>query len=189
MFEFESQGAVEVVSAEIALTHENAEQLLTAITEKPFRGQPMVVLDMANVPLIDSAGLEALLDIQQKLRESAGSLAKLFKRKGSAAKGNKAVTRDPFDPSRPFTERMLEGWKRFDGDVLLLIGGRSLVAKEFEACVAASKEWQQVTGRDTVERVVMADADHKFSEPSSREALFDVLIRWLEDRLKHNTND
>ena len=74
MIKFESQGAVEVVTPEIALTLENAEDLFTAITEKTFMGQPMVVLDMANVPLIDSAGLETLIDIQQKLRESAGSL-------------------------------------------------------------------------------------------------------------------
>ena len=74
MFKFESQGAVEVVTPEIAVTQENAEHLLTAITEKSFAGQPMVVLDMVNVPLIDSAGLETLLDIQQHLRESAGVL-------------------------------------------------------------------------------------------------------------------
>jgi anti-anti-sigma factor len=74
MFKFEAQGAVEVVTPEVALTEENAEQLVAAITERSFAGQPMVVLDMVNVPLIDSAGLEALLDIQQKLRESAGLL-------------------------------------------------------------------------------------------------------------------
>ena len=74
MFKFESQGAVEVVTPELAITQENAEQLLTAIAEKSFDGQPMVVLDMTHVPMIDSAGLEALLDVQQALRESAGLL-------------------------------------------------------------------------------------------------------------------
>ncbi|MGI9427370.1 MAG: STAS domain-containing protein [Bythopirellula sp.] len=74
MFKFEAQGAVEVVTPEVALTLDNAEQLFTAISEKSFAGQPMVVLDMVNVPLIDSAGLETLLDMQQKLRESAGSM-------------------------------------------------------------------------------------------------------------------
>jgi len=74
MFQFESQGAVDLITPAAALNHENAEQLLTAIAEKSFAGQPMIVLDMSNVPLIDSAGLETLLDIQQKLRESAGSI-------------------------------------------------------------------------------------------------------------------
>ncbi len=74
MFQFESQGAVELIAPEVALNHENADQLFAAFDEKSFTGQPMVVLDMSNVTLIDSAGLETLLDIQQKLRESAGVL-------------------------------------------------------------------------------------------------------------------
>ena len=74
MFKFESQGAVELIAPEVALTHENAEQLHSAIAERLFAGQPMVVLDMSNVPLVDSAALETLLDIQQKLRKSAGTL-------------------------------------------------------------------------------------------------------------------
>ncbi len=74
MFQFESQGAVELLAPEVALNHENAEQLYRAITERVFAGQPMVVLDMSKVPLVDSAGLETLLNIQQTLRESAGLL-------------------------------------------------------------------------------------------------------------------
>ena len=74
MFQFKSQGAVELLVPEVALNHENAEHLYRAIAERVFAGQPMVVLDMSNVPLIDSAGLETLLDIQKTLRESAGSL-------------------------------------------------------------------------------------------------------------------
>ena len=74
MFQFESQGAVELLAPEVALNHENAEHLYRAIAERVFAGQPMVVLDMSNVPLVDSAGLEMLLDIQQTLRESAGVL-------------------------------------------------------------------------------------------------------------------
>ncbi len=74
MFSFESQGAVELLAPEVALNHENAEQLYRAMTERVFAGQPMVVLDMSHVPLVDSAGLETLLDVQQTLRESAGAL-------------------------------------------------------------------------------------------------------------------
>ncbi len=74
MFQFESQGAVDLIAPAVALNHENAEQLYAAFAEKSFAGQPMIVFDMSNVPLIDSAGLETLLDIQQKLRESAGSI-------------------------------------------------------------------------------------------------------------------
>ncbi len=74
MFQFESQGAVEVLSPETALNHENIDKLTAAFEGKSFSGQPMVVLDMSRVALVDSAVLEALLDIQKQLRESAGSL-------------------------------------------------------------------------------------------------------------------
>ncbi len=74
MFQFESQGAVEVLSPETALNHENIDKLNEAFAAKSFAGQPMVVLDMSRVALVDSAALEALLDIQKQLRESAGTL-------------------------------------------------------------------------------------------------------------------
>lgn len=74
MFQFESQGAVEVISPETALNHENIDKLVDAFEAKVFTGQPMVVLDMSRVALVDSAVLEALLDIQKQLRESAGSI-------------------------------------------------------------------------------------------------------------------
>ena len=74
MFKFESQGAVEVIAPEASLDLDNADKLVEAIAKKTFAGQPMVVLDMSNVPLVDSAALEALLDIQKMLRESSGTL-------------------------------------------------------------------------------------------------------------------
>lgn len=74
MLQFESQGAVEVLSPETALNHENIEKLTEAFEAKTFSGQPMVVIDMSRVALVDSAALEALLELQKNIRESAGSL-------------------------------------------------------------------------------------------------------------------
>lgn len=74
MFSFESQGAVEVLAPQVPLNHENAEHLTNAFSAKKFVGQPLVVIDLKEVPLLDSAGLEALLDIQHRLNESAGLL-------------------------------------------------------------------------------------------------------------------
>jgi anti-anti-sigma factor len=74
MFQSESQGAVEVITPHVPLNHEHVQELTDTIFESSFVGQPMVVLDMSRVPLLDSAGLETLLEVQQQLRESAGSL-------------------------------------------------------------------------------------------------------------------
>ena len=108
----------------------------------------------------------------------SGLTQNLRKARGAAGERNTGDA-DPFAPSRPFTQRMLEGWKRFDGRVLVLIGGRSLVAKEFDECVAASKEWQAVVRSDKVTRHVLPNADHTFSETQSRVELFKALADWF----------
>ena len=38
------------------------------------RGQPLIVLDLQGVALIDSAGLELLLDVQEKCQRMGGAL-------------------------------------------------------------------------------------------------------------------
>ncbi len=63
MLAVEPQGAVEVLHLSGPLNHENTDQLLETIQTGLSDGQPMVVLDMSDVPLLDSAGLDALLDV------------------------------------------------------------------------------------------------------------------------------
>lgn len=58
------QGAVDVVRFDGSLNHENADKLVEAVESDLTEGQPMVVLDMSDVPLLDSAGLEALMDLR-----------------------------------------------------------------------------------------------------------------------------
>ena len=63
MISVEPQGAVDVVRLSGPLNHENADQLVETVQSGLAGGQPMVVLDMSDVPLMDSAALDALLDI------------------------------------------------------------------------------------------------------------------------------
>jgi anti-anti-sigma factor len=72
MFSITSQGAVDVVKPLAPLNQENAQELLETIHSGLAEGQPMVVLDMSDVPLIDNAGLESLLDTQQSLQLRGG---------------------------------------------------------------------------------------------------------------------
>lgn len=74
MYKKETQGAVEIIAPAAALTHEQADELVAAIAQRPAGGQPLVVIDLGQVPLVDSAGLESLLEIQQSVRQSGGSL-------------------------------------------------------------------------------------------------------------------
>ena len=74
MLPVQSQGAVDVITPAQALTVDHVADLIETVSEKLSDGQPKVVLDMGNVPLMDSAGLESLLDVRQTLQEKSGTV-------------------------------------------------------------------------------------------------------------------
>ncbi|HVJ68312.1 MAG TPA: STAS domain-containing protein [Caulifigura sp.] len=67
------QGAVDVLSLDAALQEENCDGLRTAAEECVKRGQPRLIIDLGSVAFIDSAGLEVLLDINDRCLERGGA--------------------------------------------------------------------------------------------------------------------
>lgn len=74
MFQLSKQGAVAVVSGSEPIKHEQVAELASAIDRVVQGGQPMAVLDLQRTPLIDSAGLESLLDAQDAVERRGGTL-------------------------------------------------------------------------------------------------------------------
>ena len=74
MFGSKKQGAVHVVSGCMCLDHDCTEDALAVFNECAAQGQPRVVFDMEAIPLVDSSGLELLLDFQDHCRSRAGAL-------------------------------------------------------------------------------------------------------------------
>ena len=74
MFRRTRQGAVNVISGNSPLNQENAEYLVNAVEQCFAEGSPRAVFDMQEVPLIDGAGLEKLLDIQELFESRSGTL-------------------------------------------------------------------------------------------------------------------
>ncbi len=74
MFSVKPQGAVDVVQLGGQLNQENAEQLVETVQSGLAEGQPMVVLDMSDVTLLDSAGLDALLDSRDAVLLKGGTV-------------------------------------------------------------------------------------------------------------------
>ena len=74
MYRVESQGAVNIVHLEGPLTQDSIESLNDSIEAGLSGGLPMVVLNMAQVPILDSAGLEALLDASDSVTTRGGSV-------------------------------------------------------------------------------------------------------------------
>ncbi|MBN1852754.1 MAG: STAS domain-containing protein [Pirellulales bacterium] len=74
MIERSKQGAIDVVQASDPINIDYAEMFRNVFSIYAEAGQPHVVLDLQAIPLIDSAGLELLLDIQEKYRHRGGTL-------------------------------------------------------------------------------------------------------------------
>jgi anti-anti-sigma factor len=73
MFEQKRQGAVDVVGGGDRISGERVAELSEKL-EECKRGQPRVVLDLQGIAIIDSAGLELLLDAQEEYQRLGGAL-------------------------------------------------------------------------------------------------------------------
>ena len=74
MFSRSRQGAVHVIGGEMPLNAENATHLSNVLEECLRERPPWAVLDLRKVPLLDSFGLETLLDVQDKFTRHVGLL-------------------------------------------------------------------------------------------------------------------
>jgi anti-sigma B factor antagonist len=74
MFAVKSQGAVEVIVPNVPLKGEYVEELRETVQYCLADGIPMLVLNLHDVPLLDSAGLESLLDIRDLVEKRGGTV-------------------------------------------------------------------------------------------------------------------
>lgn len=80
----------------------------------------------------------------------------------------------------PFQERMLSGFNKFDGPVLFLKSGLSLISEEFDQLVDGSSAWSQACNRTTVSRVELPAADQTFSTSAARSEMSAAARKWVE---------
>jgi anti-anti-sigma factor len=74
MFDRLTEGAVDLIRGDDPINAEHVEQLAALFQESVGRGQPFVVLDLEKVPLLDSAGLELLLEYRENFQQLGGAL-------------------------------------------------------------------------------------------------------------------
>ena len=68
------QGAVEVITCDDSLNADHLGALTKTLDECFEEGQPRIVLDLKSSPLIDSAGLELLVDMHERCQQRGGSI-------------------------------------------------------------------------------------------------------------------
>jgi anti-anti-sigma factor len=74
MFRQKHQGSVDVISGGDRISGEHVAELSALLEARIERGQPQIVIDLQGVAVIDSTGLELLLDYQEKCQRMGGAL-------------------------------------------------------------------------------------------------------------------
>lgn len=72
MFTKTIQGAVHVLAGNESLTEANVDELRELTESLMGAGQPMTVFDMSSILILDSSGLELLLDIKDDFKARGG---------------------------------------------------------------------------------------------------------------------
>ena len=74
MFKRSIQGAIDTIEGDDPLNVEHVEEVRRLFEECLRSGQPNVVISLENIPLIDSAGLELLLDCWEESQRMGGAM-------------------------------------------------------------------------------------------------------------------
>lgn len=77
-------------------------------------------------------------------------------------------------------DRMLDGFNRFKGQVLVILSGNDLTAREFSDLVARSPKWKAALKSSRVSRLELANADHTFSRRDWREQVSRWINKWIQ---------
>lgn len=82
-----------------------------------------------------------------------------------------------------FRERMVQGLDAFEGQVLLILSGRDLVAAELIEFAAGHPALKEILDRPNTVRVNLPEADHTFSGHKHRGDVEVATLGWLERML------
>jgi anti-anti-sigma factor len=74
MYELSQQGAVDVISGNKPLNIEYVDAVREIINRCTESGQPRIVFNLRGIPVIDSSGLELLLDARDRCQLRGGHL-------------------------------------------------------------------------------------------------------------------
>lgn len=89
----------------------------------------------------------------------------------------------------PFQTRMLSGFQNFNGPVLFLKSGLSLISEEFDHLVDNSKPWHKAYSRADVKRLELPSADQTFSTAAARKEMCEAVADWMNEVNKILTTD
>ena len=99
----------------------------------------------------------------------------------AAASGRRSneATAEPATANASLPNRMLEGWARFQGRILLVLSGNDLTADEFRQLVASDRRWSDALAEPRVARHEVAGANHTFASSEWRAQVERATADWV----------
>ena len=122
-----------------------------------------------------------LLSGKVRLNESAQNLAR-----AARVAAPHAAPADPRHAGPDYVERMFEGLQQFRGNILFLLSGNDLTAKEFIALTRRDKRWGKICRSSKVESITVKEANHTFSTRTWRAQVEVHTARWISDCDAHS---
>ncbi len=79
----------------------------------------------------------------------------------------------------PFAARMAEGWRGFQGPILLVLSSDDVTAHEFADHAGSDSHWRGALATPQLRRVDLTGADHTFSNPETGPQVLTLTLDWL----------
>jgi len=114
-----------------------------------------------------------------ELSKSAGDLSKSAH---SVVTGASLITSAPTDPrhgSPGHIERMFDGLKRFQGEILFILSGNDLTAQEFIVLTQQDKSWKRLCHSPKITSETVKKANHTFSSQTWRGQVETHTAQWV----------
>ena len=132
--------------------------------------------------ILDGSFWRRLVSGDVDLRDAAQSLAsRLRAATTSETAPDTGHCRNDIDPAAPLPERMAQGIASFKGDILLIISGNDLTAKEFDDVTQKADAWKPLLSADRVARRDLEESDHTFSRADWSSAVNKWTIEWAQE--------
>lgn len=84
-----------------------------------------------------------------------------------------------------FQQRMAQGWRSFNGEILLLLSGNDYTAHEFVDHTSADNAWAGLLAHHNVQRHDLPGADHTCSGTQDRLRVQQTTLAWLDALYRH----
>ena len=123
--------------------------------------------------------LSGKVQVLRSLRELLANVAKANSTAEASTDAQAAEKAGGTVPATGFQERMMEGWKSFQGETLLILSGNDLTASEFDIFVNSKRRYQRLMCSPKLSVKRFADADHTFSTAAWREQVSEWTVGWL----------